>query len=314
MPKATIVMATHNPDPRLLRRQVESLRAQTVPDWRALVFDDASRDSGVVREILAGDGRFELLPPRAHLGHYAAFEHVLDAAADGDRPVFFCDQDDFWHPDNLGVLLPVLEAGADAVFSGMRVVDASGGLVRERFLSREPDEVALRPASLLLMNCVSGASLAVSPRTVRAALPFPAPDARGWHDQWLAAVAARLGKLEFVAEPLVDYTQHAGQVMGDGLRALDAPRLRAFGRRTGSLGGVGRDLRSRTRWITAAATRLLALPGDTDPDLAALAQGHWNRPLAAALWRGWRRGDVPASRAALLAAGFPLTSSATQVG
>jgi hypothetical protein len=108
----------------------------------------------------------------------------------------------------------------------------------------------------------------------------------------------------YVADPLVDYTQHAGQVVGDGLRALDVGRTRAFARRTGSLAGLRDDLRSRARWIGAAAARLLDMPGPTDPDLEALAQRRWSPYLAKMLWDGWRRGDVPAARASLLAAGF----------
>ncbi len=305
MSSATIVLATHDPDPRLLRRQVRSLRAQSVQDWRCLVFDDASRDPGLVRAIVSGDDRFHLLPPRSHLGHYAAFEYLLDTVPD-ERPVFLCDQDDYWHPDKLETLLPVMEAGADAAFSSMRVVAAGGAVVRERFLARDPDAVALQPAALLLMNCVSGTALAVSARTIHAALPFPARDSRGWHDQWLAAVASRIGALDYVAEPLVDYTQHQDQVIGDGLRSMDARRMREYARRTGSFGGLRTDLRGRARWISSVARRLLELREDPDPALAALARGRWSAPLAGALWQGWRRGDVPASRAALVAAGFAI--------
>lgn len=306
MSRATIVLATHDPDPRLLLRQVGSLRKQSVLDWRCLVFDDASTDREAVRSVIASDPRFTLLPQREHLGHYAAFEHLLENAPD-TQPVFLCDQDDFWHPRKLQTMLPALEAGADAVFSSMRVVDVSGSIVRERFLPSDPDDVALRPASLLLMNCVSGASLAISQRTLQAALPFPAPDARGWHDQWLAAVASRLGSLVFRAEPLVDYTQHTGQVIGDGLRSLDVARLREYTHRAGSIGGLRRELRSRTRWISTAAFRLLEITGESDRELAALARGRWSTSLASVLWRAWRRGDVPTSRAALLTAGFPVS-------
>ncbi|MEI2784836.1 MAG: hypothetical protein V9E82_03900 [Candidatus Nanopelagicales bacterium] len=48
------------------------------------------------------------------------------------------------------------------------------------------------------MNCVSGTALKITPEVLTAALPFPAPTLRGWHDQWLAAVAARLGGLTYL--------------------------------------------------------------------------------------------------------------------
>ena len=189
----------------------------------------------------------------------------------------------------------------------MRVVDSGGALIRERFMAREPDEAALRPASLLLMNCVSGAALGVSMRTVRAALPFPAPEDRGWHDQWLAAVAARIGQVDYVSDPLVDYTTHGGQVVGLGLRSIDVQRFRDYLGRISNGRHLLPDLRSRASWVQAAARRLLELPGPPDRDLEALAAGL--HPLAGwQLWQGWRKGDVPVTRAALLAAGFALPS------
>ncbi len=286
-------MATHNPRVDLLARQINSLRAQTVEDWQCLVFDDSSADRSAVQRLLT-DSRFELLPASSHLGAYRAFEHLLDLA--GDLPTFLCDQDDLWHPTKLERMLAAPQA--DAVFTAMRVVDPGGHVVRERYLTRAPSARALTPAGLLLMNTVSGAALMVSPQVVRAALPFPAPDLRGWHDQWLAAVAARLGTVEYLDEPLTDYTRHEAQVTGDGLRRIDRERLRSYTRRLRTQ-GLRRDLSSRAGWIRAAAERLLALPGVEDPDLVALAHGKWTGQLAA----GVRHGDVPAARAVLLTAG-----------
>lgn len=305
MTRALIVMATHNPRPALLQRQFVSIRTQTVEDFDCVVFDDASTNRAEVSALCAQDQRFTLMPARPHLGHYAAFEHLL-STAESDMPVFLCDQDDAWRPDKLERMLESVAKGADAAFSAMRVVDADGVVVRDRFLARQPDDHALEPAALLLMNSVSGAALCVSARVIRAALPFPGPRLRGWHDQWLAAVSARIGKLEYLDEPLVDYTQHRGQVVGDGLRSLTKERLRGYAGRTWSPALLASDLRSRTRWITAAATHLLKLPGGPDPDLQALARGRWSRHLAYQVWSGVMRGDVPPARGALISAGFTL--------
>lgn len=275
--KAQILLATHNPRIDLLTRQLASLSAQTEPDWECLVYDDASHDRSAVTEALT-DPRFHLLAPAGHLGPYRAFERLLLSA--DDVPVFLCDQDDYWHPDKLTRMLAV----AGTSFSAMRVVDEQGGLIRDRFL---PSPTDLRPSALLLMNCVSGTALKVTPGVRAASLPFPAPQLRGWHDQWLAAVAARIGTLAYIDEPLVDYTQHSSQVIGDGLRAVTTQRLRRFLQRP--------DLRSRTDWVRVAAHRLLELPGPRDPDLEAIAAGRFRHVL--------RRHDIPRARAVLLQAG-----------
>ena len=255
-------MATHNPQAALLRKQIESLVAQTVRDWRCLVLDDASVDRREVASLFARDPRFELLPPEPHLGAYRAFEALL-AHADAESPVFLCDQDDFWHPAKLERMLEYKHT----TFSAMRVVSESGHILRRRFLASPPEPTALTPARILLMNPASGAAMMVTPRVRRAAIPFPAPHLRGWHDQWLAAVASRIDELNYLDDALVDYTQHPGQVVGDGVRRLTPARVTAYGRRIRAV-GLRSDLTSRTGWVMAAASRLLELDSTADQELA----------------------------------------------
>jgi hypothetical protein len=62
---------------------------------------------------------------------------------------------------------------------------------------------------------------------------------------------------------------------------------------------VRADLRSRTRWVIAAASRLLDLADSADAELEELAAGRLTKPLLA----GLRAHDVPLARALLLTAG-----------
>lgn len=275
--KAQILLAAHNPRPDLFTRQLESLRHQTVTDWQCLILDDASAEPRVVEAAL-NDPRFVLTASRSNLGPYRTFETLL-AGAD-DVPIFFCDQDDYWHPEKLQRLLAV----PGSAFSAMRVVDDQGSVLRDRFL---PAPTSITACGLLLMNCVSGTSLKITPEVKAAALPFPAPTLRGWHDQWLAAVAARTAGLTYVDEALVDYTQHDQQVIGDGLRKLSGRRVSRFLRTP--------SLRSRADWVRIAAYRLLLLPGPEDADLQSLAAGNFASVL--------RRYEVPPQRSLLLLLG-----------
>lgn len=291
--RAQIVMATHNPRQDLFVRQLRSIQNQSVQDWECLVFDDASTDRQAVAGLLASDPRFRLLPARPHMGTYLAFQHLL-SQSEADVPLFLCDQDDAWHPEKLSRMLDL----EHTTFSRMRVVDETGRLLKQSFLPRRPRPHALTPVGILLMNAVSGASMMLTMPVRQMALPFPAPQLRGWHDQWLAAVAARIDVLAYLDEPLVDYTRHAGQVVGDGLRRITASRIRTYGQRLRA-SGVRADLHSRAEWVTAAATRLRDLPGPDDPELNRLASGHF----AQLLLEGLVSGDVPWSRALLLGAG-----------
>lgn len=311
MTEAVVVLATHQPEPDLLRRQIDSIVAQTQPDWRMLIHDDASDPTlrALVADLAAADERIALLEPRGHLGHYRTFEYLLDQARPYGLPVFTADQDDWWHPEKMARMLPPLHAGASGVFSAMRVVDEDARQVRPRFLSQRPQGRALSPAGLLMMNCVSGAALAVAAGTLAEALPLPSPRHRGWHDQWLAAVAARLGDLVYLDQPLVDYTRHSTQVVGDGLRHVDTHLLRTYLARTGNPRRVVEDMVSRARWVQSAAARLQRIGDSPDESLAVLSEGGATRALRRQLRTAVADGDVPRSRAALLYAGYLLTGA-----
>ena len=281
----------------MLNRQIASLQDQSVRDWQCLVFDDASTDRTVVERAVAGDPRFTIMPTRPHMGVYAAFEHLLIAASE-TVPIFLADQDDVWYPHKMQTLLSV----GETAFSGMRVVDDRGRVLRDRFLPRDPSSASLSPAGLLMMNSASGTALMISQNVRRCALPFPGGHLRGWHDQWLAAVAARTEELHYVDEVLVDYTQHSGQVVGDGLRRVHGRAIRAFAARL-QASGFRNELAGRSEWVKMAAGQLLRMPGPPDPELEALAAGDF----AGCLFRAVARREVPIQRAALLVAGSVAT-------
>ena len=54
MVSALVVLATHNPRIDLLDAQLDSLRAQTVTDWRCLVFDDSSANTDAIAAHVNG--------------------------------------------------------------------------------------------------------------------------------------------------------------------------------------------------------------------------------------------------------------------
>jgi len=68
---------------------------------------------------------------------------------------------------------------------------------------------------LLIMNSVTGMTAVFRRDVALAAEPFPLSGCRHiLHDHWTALVASALGRVRFIDEPLVDYTQHAANVMG----------------------------------------------------------------------------------------------------
>src|SRR5204863_9262047 len=78
--RVAIAMATFDPDPELLRRQIDSIRQQTLSDWVCVVSDDRSPASAVsaIREATAEDPRFSLVPSEERRGAYRNFERALE--------------------------------------------------------------------------------------------------------------------------------------------------------------------------------------------------------------------------------------------
>jgi glycosyltransferase involved in cell wall biosynthesis len=226
-PLVAICMATFEPDPQLLERQIGSIRDQTHGNWICMVSDDGSSAErlGHLREVTAGDQRFTISVGEERLGFYANFERALGMVPAEARFVALADQDDRWYPEKLAALLTAIGA-AQLVYSDMRIVDEAGAVVSETFWrGRRNNFTDL--ASLLLANTVTGAASLFRRELLELVLPFPEPVGDPFHDQWIAAMALAVGELAYVGRPLYDYVQHGGAARGHeaAMRPWDAGRL-----------------------------------------------------------------------------------------
>ncbi|MGH2956565.1 MAG: glycosyltransferase family 2 protein [Solirubrobacterales bacterium] len=215
-PQVAICMATYNPPPELLRRQLDSVRAQSHGNWLCLISDDYSSEEGFegLRAEVAGDERFVVDRNTRRLGFYGNFERALSMAPPSADYVTLCDQDDRWHPEKLERLLERIADGAQLVYSDARVVDPQGNLIHDSYWSQRRNNYT-NFASLLLANSVTGAASLFRRELLDDVLPFPPKlDQGAFHDHWLATVALSLGRIDYIEEPLYDYVQHQGAVIG----------------------------------------------------------------------------------------------------
>jgi len=207
-----IIMAVYRPDEVLLARQVESIRKQTLADWDCLVGLDGPdpRTAELLRELTEGDDRFTIIEYQNNVGVYRQFERLLSQVPDDRRWVALSDQDDYWYPEKLERLTPVILSGdAASVSATGRVVTKSGhvlGLTQRK-------EVGLKP--LLLLNQVTGSLTVFHRALLQSALPFPEGGPLARHDHWLAVCAAALGSVRLTSDMLQDYVQHDGNAVGE---------------------------------------------------------------------------------------------------
>ena len=226
-PRVAICMATFNPPIDLFRQQLDSLREQTHRNWICAISDDSSDEDAfaALRSEISGDSRFVVSRSDHRLGFYGNFERALSMAPATADFVTLCDQDDRWHPDKLKRLLGRIAGPTQLVYSDARVIRPDGRLIHSSYwTSRRNNHTNF--ASLLLANSVTGASSLFRRDLLDDALPFPPSLARPFHDHWLAIVALARGEIGYVDDPLYDYVQHEGAVIGHATANKKPRRVR----------------------------------------------------------------------------------------
>lgn len=208
-----------------LPQQLDSILRQDMQDWQLILSDDASTDASA--DILAAYAQRHperIMLRRAEKPFGSAKAHFLHLMRQCDAPyAFFCDQDDVWHADKLRLTMDALqqaeaESGTDMpvlVFTDLRLVDEALQPIASsltRYQHRPVDDLDYR--SLLLQNVVNGCTIGCNRALMDLAGQCCDESAILMHDGWLAAVAARFGRIVYLDEATVDYRQHSGNSVG----------------------------------------------------------------------------------------------------
>jgi len=225
-PTISVALATCD-GARYLPALLDSLIAQRRPPIELIACDDASKDGTTA--LLQSFAERAPFPVRiqgnpARLGVVANFSRAM-ALCSGEC-IALADQDDVWHADKLARLSTVLSAPSIlAAFSDANVVDENlhglgyGMWQRVRFTRNEQERMMRSRAFEVLLKhqVVTGATLAFKVSLRDTAMPVP-PD---WpHDAWLAIHAAARGGLLPIDETLIDYRQHADNIIGGRKKSL----------------------------------------------------------------------------------------------
>ncbi|KAA9111223.1 glycosyltransferase family 2 protein [Microbacterium rhizomatis] len=118
-------------DPALLFDAVESVRAQTDPDWRLIVIDDCYPDESVPAYFAAiDDARVSYRRNAVNLGITENYREAIRRATTEHIVILGCD--DLLHPHYLDVIRRTISAVsyADVIQPGVQVIDERGRTVR----------------------------------------------------------------------------------------------------------------------------------------------------------------------------------------
>lgn len=206
-PSVTFVVPAYNAA-ATLRRTAESLIAQTLPKWEAIIVDDGSRDAtGRIGSALASaDPRFRLLS-QTNTGPSGARNRGL-AEARAER-VVFVDSDDWLMPDFLERLLPLAHSPLSLPYCAVQRVLPSGRLCPSDFcaqLERDPFSVLLHRCEPAIHCVVAHAGLIRSVGGFDAELQC----CEDW-DLWLRLVRAGCSFVG-VDKPLALYRMRPGSL------------------------------------------------------------------------------------------------------
>lgn len=227
MKNTVILLATYNGE-KYLRQQLNSLFEQTNTDFRLVIHDDGSTD-GTVDIIKEYRDRYpdqiEILYGESCGGPKQNFLWML-GKVDADY-YFLCDQDDVWFPKKVDKSLQAMsvaeyECSSEIVpiciFTDMRVVDEELNKLSDsfiRYIGREPVNTAY--TQIIIDNPAAGCTMCFN-RALRDLVVDLTPkldlDNVPMHDVLILEIAAIMGKVAAIDEPLASYRQTGHNTMG----------------------------------------------------------------------------------------------------
>lgn len=241
----SVALCTHN-GAAYIGEQVRSICHQSLPPFEIVLSDDASTDDTVsiaeaawqaaLAERPGVDIQLRVLRNKLALRVTRNFEQA--AAACRSELIALSDQDDSWPPHRLERLAREFERHPDLLLlhSDARLVGRTlEDLGQTLFFALEVTPKELRRIHegnafdvFLRRNLVTGATALFRRRLLEWAMPFP----DGWlHDEWLGIVAAAVGRVDVVEEPLLDYRQHGNNQIGASRDSFSAKVNKALASR-----------------------------------------------------------------------------------
>jgi len=210
-PLVSIAMATYNGE-RFLRKQLDSIYAQTYQNIEVVVCDDYSSDRTVeiLEEYKQKKGLF-YYKNRQNLGYFKNFEKVLGLCE--GKYIALADQDDIWLPNKIERLILAIN-GYSLIYSDARYIDEDDRVFAEsvRTYTGLPVQSG-KPLKYLTFNSfIIGCTCLFRKELLSSALPFP--EGERYHDWWLSLVACTQQGILYLDEPLIEYRNHGKNTLG----------------------------------------------------------------------------------------------------
>lgn len=203
--KVYILMATYNGE-KYLRRQLESIIAQSYKNWILLIRDDLSNDGTqyILKEYEAKDERICVIESKERLGCKYNFDCLInEALKQNAKYVSFSDQDDIWNDNKIEISLREMkkrecdygEEFPIMVYGNYERVNEH--LKHISIARQENDFMGLDMSkTLFLQNPISGSTMLINNSLCRCVKDIP--DVVDYHDRWISLLAVVCGKIFYL--------------------------------------------------------------------------------------------------------------------
>ena len=223
--KYSIAMCTFNGEKYILE-QLNSILSQTILPEQIVVIDDDSQDNTwlLINDFSRNNLNvgWNIEKNSFNLGYVKNYEKAIRKCS--NDIIFLSDQDDIWKEDKAERIITEfnLHPQCSVIFSDALIVDeqlkSTGNTMFQKVGFSKIEQIHFhhdkyQMCLLLNRSICTGATMAFKKSFIEQFFPLPV-SSEFIHDAWIATIAAYLGNLYFVNEPLTLYRQHEKQSIG----------------------------------------------------------------------------------------------------
>ena len=221
----SVIVPAYNAE-NFLARTLDTVLAQTLPDWELLIVNDGSKDGtqAVADAYAARDTRIRALS-KPNGGCAAARNYGLEQAAPNAEYILFLDHDDLWEARALQTLLDTARALPECVgaVGGARVIqdaqakqDATLDALRQNTRKEIGREKTLAFADMVTLNHIwTMGQVLIKRSALRAVGPLDPQTAPA--DDWDIYLRLTMrGALAATDTPVIHWRSHVGNTSNDG--------------------------------------------------------------------------------------------------
>lgn len=224
MDKIEVLMAVYNGS-AYIREQIDSILNQTYENWHLTISDDGSTDgTDLIADEYAAKYPEQITRVYSGVRFGNARDHFMWLSENcTSRYMLYSDQDDVFNPEKMSRLMDAMQNaerqwGGDLpilVFSDQTVVDEKLNVIEPSLMRCQKQAFdSFDYHALLIQNVVTGGAMMVNRPLCSLAVQCRSRERIIMHDWWMAATAARFGKIIYLDEPLSLYRQHGGNSVG----------------------------------------------------------------------------------------------------